>query len=257
MKILNLKRLLKNGVTRMIKPNSKKVNVIIPMAGRGKRFLDAGYSTPKPLLDLNGKPMIEYVIDCMRFPNVHFIFLILQEHIEKYNLQEILKSIEPSADIIVVNKVTEGAICTVLLAKHLIDSEEEVFIKDSDQVLNWVPEHFLDFMRRNNADGGIQTVHTDNPGYSFAKIGDHPKIIQTAEKIMISNYGATGCYYFAKGKDLIKYANQMIEKNIRTNNQFIEDGKSILNYPIAEMYGLNTPEEFESQKHLVAGMFSP
>lgn len=247
-----------------LKSNTKKVNVVIPMAGRGKRFLDSGYKTPKPLLTINGKTMIEYVIDCMRFPNAHFIFIIRKDHIDEYKIDEVLKKIEPTADIVIIDKITEGAICTVLLAKHLFDSDEEVIIKDSDQVLNWIPEHFLDFMRRNKAQGGIQTIHTDNPGYSFAKIKNHPIVSETAEKIMISNHGATGCYYFSNGKDLIKYADQMIAKNIRTNNEFyvcpvynqyIEDGKKIVHYPVAEIYGLNTPEEFESQKNLVVELF--
>ena len=247
-----------------IKPNTKKVNIVIPMAGRGKRFLDSGYTTPKPLLEINGRTMIEYVIDCMRFPNAHFIFIIREDHIRDYKIDQLLKKIEPNASIVVIDRITEGAICTVLLAKHLFDNDEEVIIKDSDQVLNWIPEHFLDFMRRNNAYGGVQTVHTDNPGYSFVKVKEHPRVVQTAVKVMISDYVATGCYYFRSGRDLIKYANQMINKNIRTNNEFyvcpiynqyIEDGKIILHYPITEMYGLNTPEEFEAQKHLVREMF--
>lgn len=247
-----------------VKRNEKKVNVVIPMAGRGQRFLDAGYETPKPLIKINGKTMIEYVIDSMRFPNAHFIFIVRKEHVETYGIDKLLKDLEPESDILVIDKVTEGAICTVLLAQKYFDNDEEVIIKDCDQVINWIPEHFLDFMRRNNADGGIQTIHTENPGYSFAKIKNGNKIVQTAEKQVISNSGATGLYYFARGKDLIKYANQMISRNIRTNNEFyvcpvynefIQDAKHIVNYPVAEIYGLNTPEEFESQKHLVAKLF--
>ncbi len=248
-----------------IKPNNKRVNIVIPMAGRGKRFLDAGYRTPKPLLEIEGKTMIEYVIDSMRFPGARFIFIIREDHVRDYQINQLLKRIVPDSEIVVIDRITEGAICTVLLAQHLFENDEEVIIKDSDQILNWIPEHFLDFMRRNNADGGIQTIHTDNPGYSFAKVKEHPKVSQTAEKVMISNHGATGCYYFAKGSELIKYANQMINKNIQTNNEFyvcpvynqyIEDGKHIVHYPVAEIYGLNTPEEFESQKHLVVDLFS-
>jgi len=247
-----------------IKPNTKKVNIVIPMAGKGQRFLNAGYGTPKPLLKIDGKTMIEYVIDCMRFSGAHFIFIIRQDHVDQYKIDELLKKIEPNADIVVIDKITEGAICTVLLASHLFDNDEEVIIKDSDQVLNWIPEHFLDFMRRNKAHGGIQTIHTDNPGYSFAKVKHHPIVVETAEKVMISNHGATGCYYFSSGKELIRYADQMISKNIRTNNEFyvcpvynqyIEDGKTVVHYPVAEIYGLNTPEEFESQKRLVSEMF--
>lgn len=241
----------------MLTMNSeKKVNVVMPMAGKGQRFIDEGYALPKPLLKVNNRHLIEYVIDSMRLPGANFTFIIRKDHADNFELDRILKKLVPESNIVILDEITRGAICTVLKAKEFFDSDDEVITKDCDQVIDWVPGHFLSFVRRHNADGAIVTINTNNPGFSFAKVHEN-RILETAEKIVISNFGATGIYYFRSGKDLIKYANRMIDKNIRTNNEFyvcpvyneyIADSKLILNYPVAEMIGLNTPSEFERNK---------
>lgn len=240
-----------------------KVNVVIPMAGKGKRFLDAGYTVPKPMIPINGKPMVEYVIECMKFPEAHFVFICQKEHCLNNHLDKVLKALVPDCDIIMIDRMTEGSICTVLLASHLFSDDNEVIIKDCDQIIDWVPENFLNYARRNNSDGGIITINTTDPGYSFAKVNGI-SITETAEKIVISNHGSVGIYYFRRGKELIKYANQMIAKNIRTNNEFyvcpvyneyIQDGKLIVNYPIAQMYQLGTPEDFKKNKDVMLKLF--
>jgi len=249
----------------MTSKESKTINIVIPMAGRGKRFLDQGYSTPKPLLEVNGKTMIEWVAKCMQLPGAKFTFIIRKDHDEEYALGTLLKEKVPGCNIVIIDEVTEGAICTVLLAEKYINNDTPMIIKDCDQIIDWSPENFLRFVHRNNADGAIVTVITQHPGYSFSKLApDNMTIEQTAEKRVISNLGNAGAYYFAKGSDLVKYGKMMIAKNIRTNNEFyvspvynefVEDGKRILNYPIAQIFGLNTPEEFESQKEEAMKLF--
>ena len=241
------------------------VNVVIPMAGRGKRFFDKGYKLPKPLLVIDGKKMVEHVIKNMSFPGARFIFLILKEHAESYALDKILSEAVPGCEIIQLDGVTEGAACTVLKAEKYIDNDQPLIIKDCDQILDWVPSHFFRFMERNAADGGILTIHTQDRGFSFVeplkKNRDFFFVNRTAEKVAISTIGATGLYYFLKGSYFVKHAKQMIRKNIRTNNEFyicpvyneiIEDGLNVLYYPIAEMLSLGTPEDFESNKGRVA-----
>jgi dTDP-glucose pyrophosphorylase len=226
------------------------------MAGKGQRFIDEGYTDPKPLLKVKDKYLIEYVIDSMRFPGAKFIFIVRKQHVDNFGVDSILKKIVPESEVLVIDEITQGAICTILKAKNFFNNDEEVITKDCDQVVDWVPEHFLSFVRRHNADGAVVSINTDNPGFSFVRVQEN-KILETAEKMVISNFGATGLYYFKRGSDLIKYANKMIDKNIRTNNEFyvcpvyneyITDGKLILNYPVAEMIGLNTPSEFEKNK---------
>jgi NDP-sugar pyrophosphorylase family protein len=236
------------------------LKIIIPMAGRGKRFVEAGYATPKPLLKIDDKLILSHIIDSMKTPNSEFIFLPRQDHCDEHQLDKVLQTLEPSSKIVKVNEITEGAICTVLLAKEHFNDESPVIIKDCDQIINWDPKHFLDFVQRNKADAAVVTIHTDKPHYSFAKLDSDGKVIQTAEKSVISNYGNTGIYYFAKGSQLIKYAEKLISKNIRVNNEFytapvyneyIQDGKLVLNYPIAEMFQLGTPEELVKNQNKV------
>ena len=221
------------------------------MAGRGKRFEDAGYSFPKPLIDINGKTMIQIIIENLNFSAEH-ILICQKEHYEKYALKELLDLITPNCKIIQVSEITEGAACTALLSKESINNDEELIIANSDQWVNWNNQHFLSFLRDNDADGGIVTFYSTHPKWSFVKLDDEGKVTIVAEKKPISNIATVGIYYFKKGKYFVEAAEQMISKNIRTNNEFyiapvynemIQSNKKILNYPIAEMRGLGTPED--------------
>jgi NDP-sugar pyrophosphorylase family protein len=227
------------------------MKILIPMAGRGKRFETAGYSFPKPLIDIDGKTMIQVIIENLNFPAEH-IFICQKEHYEKYALKDLLELISPNCDIIQVDEVTDGAARTALLAKELINNDEELIIANSDQWVNWNNQHFLSFMRNNNADGGIVTFIATHPKWSFAKVNDEGEVTLIAEKKPISNIATVGIYYFKKGRYFVESAEQMIKKNIRTNDEFyiapsynemIENNKKILHYPIAEMRGLGTPED--------------
>jgi len=124
------------------------------MAGRGKRFEEAGYTFPKPLIDIDGKPMIQLVIENLNLPGNH-IFICQKEHLEKYAIKDLLELIKKGSEIISIDKITEGAAITVLLAKSMINNDEELIIANSDQLLDWNPQHFLSFMRKRNADGGV------------------------------------------------------------------------------------------------------
>jgi len=232
------------------------VNVVIPMAGRGSRFVKAGYTFPKPLIDVNNKPMIQVVIENLGIDGTH-VFLTLQDQYEKFALKYLLPLItNPNpCKIVQVNQVTEGAACTVLLAEEFIDNDEELLLANSDQWVNWDSSHFLNYMREKNADGGIVTFTATHPKWSFAKVQEVTNLVtEVAEKKPISNCATVGIYYFKHGSDFVKAANQMIKKEIRTNgeyyvcpvfNELIGDGKRIYNYPVAEMMGLGTPEDLE------------
>ena len=227
------------------------MKILIPMAGRAKSIEDAGYSFPKPLIDINGKTMIQIIIENLNFSAEH-ILICQKEHYEKYALKELLDLITPNCKIIQVSEITEGAACTALLSKESINNDEELIIANSDQWVNWNNQHFLSFLRDNDADGGIVTFYSTHPKWSFVKLDDEGKVTIVAEKKPISNIATVGIYYFKKGKYFVEAAEQMIGKNIRTNNEFyiapvynemIQSNKKILNYPIAEMRGLGTPED--------------
>jgi len=110
----------------------KIMNVVIPMAGAGSRFESAGYTFPKPLIDVNGKPMIQTVVENLNI-EANYIFIVQKEHYERYNLNHFLKLLAPNCTIIQVDGMTEGAACTALLAKKFIDNDQPLLISNSDQ----------------------------------------------------------------------------------------------------------------------------
>jgi dTDP-glucose pyrophosphorylase len=223
------------------------------MAGAGSRFEIAGYTFPKPLIDINGKPMIQVVIESMNI-DANFIYIVQAKHREKYNLDTLLNLITPNCKIVEVDRLTEGAACTVLLAKEHINNENQLIITNSDQFIEWNSTDFMYQMNEKNFDGGIVCFESTHPKWSFAKIDENNIITQVAEKNPISNQATAGIYYWKQGSDFVKYTEQMIGKNIRVNNEFytcpvyneaIQDGKIIYNYeiPTKNMWGLGTPED--------------
>jgi beta-phosphoglucomutase-like phosphatase (HAD superfamily)/dTDP-glucose pyrophosphorylase len=232
-------------------PNSFP-NILIPMAGSGSRFFKAGYKDPKPLIDVDGKPMIQRVVENIQIPG-NYIFIVQSEHYKKYNLNPAFTQLVPGCKIIQVDGVTDGAARTALLAKQYIDNEKPLIIANSDQLLDWDSSEFMSQLLEIGSDGNMALFLANEDKWSYAKIKNN-RIIEVAEKIAISNNASTGIYGWAKGSDYVKYAEQMIEKNIRVNNEFyicpvyneaIQDNKRILPIFVDAMYGLGTPEDLE------------
>jgi HAD superfamily hydrolase (TIGR01509 family) len=230
-----------------------KMNILIPMAGAGTRFQQAGYTFPKPLIDVNGKPMIQVVVDNINI-DANYIFVVQKEHREKYNLDALLKLITPKCTIVEVDGITEGAACTTLLAKEFINNDEPLLMANSDQFAEWDSNEFMYKMNEQNVDGGIVTFKATHPKWSFAKVDEYGYVTEVAEKNPISTDATVGIYYWTKGSDYVKYAEEMIANNIRTNNEFyvcpvfnqaINDGKKIKSFNIEKMWGLGTPEDLK------------
>ena len=228
-----------------------KMNVLIPMAGAGSRFQQAGYTFPKPLIDVEGKPMIQVVVDNLNIETT-YIYVVQKEHRAKYNLDTLLNLITPNCKIVEVDGITEGAACTTLLAKEYIDNDSPLVMANSDQFVEWDSNEFMYKMIEQKVDGGILTFTATHPKWSFAKVDEYGYVTEVAEKNPISDIATVGVYYWAKGSDYVKYAEQMIDKNIRTNNEFytcptfneaIADGKKIKTFNIEKMWGLGTPED--------------
>ena len=169
-----------------------------------------------------------------------------------YNLDTILNLITPGCKIIEVDGITEGAACTALLAKEFINNENPLLFANSDQFIKWNSNDFMYKMQEMDIDGGIVTFRSSHPKWSFAKINEEENVIEVAEKDPISDIATVGIYYWKRGSDYVKYAEQMINKNIRTNNEFyvcpvfneaIKDNKKIKTVEIEKMWGLGTPED--------------
>jgi HAD superfamily hydrolase (TIGR01509 family) len=198
---------------------NKKMNVLIPMAGEGSRFAKQGYTFPKPLIEINGKPMIQVVVENLNI-EANYIFIVRKEHYEKYSLQYLLNLISPNCKIILVDSLTEGAACTTLLAKEFINNDEPLLMANSDQFVEWNSNECLYAFSADGIDAGIVTFNATHPKWSYAKLGEDGFVSEVAEKKVISDIATVGIYYWSKGSDYVKYAEQMIEKNIRVNNEF-------------------------------------
>jgi HAD superfamily hydrolase (TIGR01509 family) len=250
-KINKVFKILSEKKLTVVPWKSEKMNVLIPMAGAGSRFASAGYTFPKPLIEVNGKPMIQVVIENLNI-EANYTFVVRKEHYEKYSLQYLLTLIAPNCNIIQVDSLTEGSACTTLLAKEFINNDYPLLLANSDQFMQWNSNESLYAFNADGIDAGILTFKATHPKWSYAKIGEDGFVSEVAEKKPISDNATVGVYYWNKGSDYVKYAEQMIEKNVRTNNEFyicpvfneaIADGKKIRIKEIERMWGIGTPED--------------
>ena len=231
-----------------------KMNVLIPMAGAGKRFADAGYIFPKPLIEINNKPMIQWVIESLNL-KANYIFIIQKEHQEKYNVKSVLNVLQPNCKIIELDHITEGAACTTLLAKKYINNSDPLIIANSDQYIRWNSSKAIYDFNSKNLDGAILTFEAIHPKWSYAKCDDQGFVTEVAEKKVISKNATVGVYYWKHGSDYVNSAEKMIEKNIRVNNEFyvcpvynefLLKKKKVKIYNVDEMQGLGTPEDLNN-----------
>lgn len=246
--------MLKNSVKKSAPYTVDGLQIVIPCAGHGSRFAQAGYTFPKPLIEtFSGKTMIQTVVDNLNVTG-QFIFIVQKSHHEKYNLGHFLNVIAPGSKVITVDGVTEGAACSVLLAKEYIDNDRPLLLANSDQYLEWNSAEVLNYLMADNIDGGIVTFEANHPKWSYVKLGDDGLVSEVAEKKVISNLASTGIYCYKRGSDFVKYAEQMIRRDVRVNgeyyvcpvfNQMLEDGKKIRAKGIEKMWGLGVPEDLE------------
>lgn len=233
------------------------INIVIPMAGKGSRFANAGYSCPKPLIPVHGKPMIQVVIENLRPQCEHrFIFICQNQHIQQYNLNSLLPALTPHPEIIGIDKITEGQACSVLLAKQFINTDTPLLTANSDQYIDTSIDDYLKDMSTRSLDGLIMTMKADSPKWSYARTNQQGMVVEVAEKRVISPNATVGIFAFRHGHDFVSAAEKMISENMRVNGEFytspcynylIQEGKRIGIYDIGSegngMYGLGIPED--------------
>lgn len=226
------------------------MKVLIPMAGAGSRFAKADYSFPKPLISVEGKTMIEKVVENIGLPQCEHIFIVQQKHMEEYTLEHHLRQIAPNCKIVTLNSMTEGAACTTLLAKKYIQ-DESLLIANSDQIVEWGIGIDIDV---SELDGLIYTHEATHPKWSYAKVDEYGYVTEVAEKKPISTHATVGVYYWASGAEYVQCAEKMIADGKRVNNEFyvapvynelIEQGRYVKIAPVRKMWGTGTPEDLE------------
>lgn len=229
------------------------------MAGRGSRFAEAGYAFPKPLIDVAGHTMIEVVIKNLKPIVPHrFIFICQREHYQKYDLNNIFRNAVggDNFEVVQISGITAGAACTVLCAKQYINTDDDLLMANSDQYIDFNVDTFVEEARDGDKHGMIMTFEASHPKWSYARIDKNGKVLETAEKKLISNNATTGIYYFRHGSDFVHAAEEMIKKECAhsgeyyvcpTYNELILEGKDIRISKITQnkMHGLGTPEDLE------------
>lgn len=235
------------------------LNIVLPIAGRGSRFRDVGYTLPKPLIPVHGKPMVEVVVHNLAPKREHrFIFIVLAEHLKDSGIEAVLKRVAPGCAIVPVSTVTEGQACSVLLAREFIDTGDALMTANCDQWVDIDINDYLGAMDRADADGIIMTMKASDPKWSFAKVGADGFVVQTAEKVPISDDATVGVYNFRRGADFVRGADEMIRKNLRVNNEFyvcpvynqlIAEKQRIAIYNVGSeangMYGMGIPKDLD------------
>jgi len=233
--------------------SGRDVTVLIPMAGAGSRFQKEGYKLPKPLIDVNDKPMIQHVVENLNM-DANYVFVVQKEHYEKFNLGIVLSLIAPGCKIVQTEGLTAGAACTTLLGREYIDNDDHLLIANSDQFVEWDSCDFMYSMLSAEVDGGILSFRDNNPKWSFAKVDELGFVTEVAEKKPISDIATVGIYYFNRGKEYIQFAEQMISQNLRVNNEFyvcpiyneyVKAGKKIKTKDCHKMWGLGIPDDLK------------
>lgn len=197
------------------------INILIPLAGKNSFFPESEFPYPKPLIEINGETMIEYVIN--NFSTItadkQYIFIVNTEDCKKYHLDNVLNLLtDHQCKIIKIDRETKGAACSALMAIESINNDTPLIIANADQVfddnLNTLFKEF------NNFDAGIVCFESVHPRWSYARVNQDNLITETAEKRPISKHAIAGLYYFAKGSDFVISAMQMIKKDANVNGLY-------------------------------------
>ena len=239
------------------------MHIIVPMSGIGKRFIDAGYNDPKPLILIDGKPIIEHVCDL--FPGeTKFTFICNSKHLSETNIRNILKSIKPNSNIVEIPNHKKGPVYAVSLVEHLIDDNEEVIVNYCDFGTYWNYHDFLKHTRNRNADGAIPSYKGFHPhmlgstNYAFMRDNDQ-WMLEIKEKEPFTDnrmeeFASNGTYYFKKGSYVKKYFNEIMSKDIHLNGEYyvsliynllVKDGLKVSIYNIQHMLQWGTPQDVE------------
>lgn len=229
------------------------MNIIIPMAGDGRRFSDVGYSNPKPLIPVLGKPMVQSVYENLNVEAQH-IFIIRKKHSDDEDLENFLKKLDPNCKIILVDELTEGPASTCLLAEEYITDEPLMIINCDQMIHDFNINYLIEFMMNTKADGVLGAFISSSKKNSYMKLDPQGEVTEVKEKIVISNIATNGLHLWKNGLDFVESAKEMISKNERYNNEFyiaptfnhlINRGKKILPFFYNLHFPIGTPDDLE------------
>jgi len=238
------------------------LQVLMPMGGLGSRFTDAGYTTPKPLIEVDGVPMFIRALQSFKsVPSIKHIFVIRKEHDERYNLKNSILAQLPDSSVHILDHDTQGAVETCLIAANSIESSLPIAVADCD--IYFESSAYVNKIGNSSVDGMLLTFTSDDPRYSYVKTNSDGYATETAEKIVISNNAILGGYYFKSGELFLDLANEFITSGLPENlkeyymshlfNILINRGGAIEVAPVDVKYIFGTPEELNNYLELSGG----
>lgn len=239
----------------------RPLHIIMPMAGEGSRFLKEGWTTPKPLIMLNGEPLFKHAISSVHIDDVpmKYSFIVRQEHIDKYQIDEQIRSFLPEANVFSVLKTTRGAVETCLMAESAIAPEDGIVVMDCD--LEFRSEAYINGIREilgqpvNIANGGmLVSFESDLSKYSYAEVDEQWRVIRTAEKEVISSHALCGAYFFSTGSGFLSASHRLLNEQNFSKPEFyvsllynylLANGEIVRLATMEEYYSYGTPEELK------------
>lgn len=236
------------------------LQVLMPMGGLGSRFTKEGYTIPKPLIEVDGKPMFMRALDSFAtLKDIRYIFVIRQEYIDKYDLKNRILAAIPSARIAVLDHDTGGAVESCMIAREFIDDSLPISIADCD--IYFESQAYFTTIEKIAAgqkkpDGMLLTFSSDDPRYSYAELNDTGKVLRTAEKVVISNHAILGGYFFRTGSLFKSLALEFITKPLPDSlkeyymshlfNMLLGRDGDVRIAEIDRKYIFGTPEELQA-----------
>lgn len=236
--------------------SEKRINILIPLGGAGKRFSEAGYKELKPFITVNGKSMIKTVVDNLYHPQAHYIFIVNEEYTSVEDFKHHISDLNISNSVYSTKKITDGPASTALLAANEINSECPLIIVNCDQVIiDYDLDNLENFVRVNNCDGLLGCFISSSKKNSYVKLNLSGEVNEVKEKVVISNIATNGLHYWRTGSMFVTSALEMIEANDKHNNEFyvaptynylIKEGKKILPFFYNLHFPIGTPEDLEN-----------
>ncbi len=238
-----------------------KTNLIMPMGGAGTRFLNNGFECPKPLIDLQGKPFFKWACDSV-YGHVDIgslTFVVLKEHIERFEIDTKILSYYPEAKIVVLPQVLNGAVLTAIEGAKTIENDGPVIFCDCDLMFICPNLYFFYNAPEYEADGSLLTFKSDLDRYSYVRLGDDGYAAETAEKKVISDKAITGAYGFKNAKTFLDAAEKYMGRCEYAEyfmsgiyNILIEEKKKIKVFTVDDTINFGTPEEYEEAKRILS-----
>jgi NDP-sugar pyrophosphorylase family protein len=234
--------------------SARRLNIVMPMAGLGSRFRQAGFQVPKPLIDVRGRPMYAWATESLPLEkSTRLIFILLASQPEFPDLKRDIKQryAKHKPIVLAVPELTAGQAITVLRAKEFINNDEPLLIHNADTAFD-VDHSWIGRATEEKLDGALLVFPSQEKRWSFSRESPQGFVEEVREKEAISTWATTGTYWFRRGADFVGTAEARFNSDRREASEFyvgplyndlIARGSKVKNFPIRKLHCFGTPED--------------